>query len=384
MAAKKPKRTPVGKSKKPKRPAKSTSKSPKIRVDPIKEYRETIQKDGIVEVITLADEDCLAHVKLHISTQSLELDRILNGKGIPTGRVTELFGPFHIGKSTVLDHIFAEVQRMGGIAALADTEGARDIKYTRAIGVDVSKLLYLEFPRRKKKKDGLTVYEEQLHLENVFTKLLETIEFFSIRYPDIPIVLGLDALAGTATKDELANRLTKDEKPADAAKTLRKVCRLLPQYLGNTNIALVICNHEYTRINMGGGVGVKKETYGGDGIRHYASIRLQLHPVKDGWIKKSDGTVLGRIVGVRAVKNRLGNPYVEGQFALLSGAGINNVWNVFMKFKAAKIIVTSGSWSTLNLAGEIIKFQGWYGLFEKCQADPALFGKLVSVYQAIP
>ena len=374
----KPKRTPSRQAKKP-----GKKSAPKIKVDPLKEYLATIQKDKIVEVMSLEDDDCLATVKLHISTQSLALDYLLNCLGIPTGRVTEIFGPPHVGKSTLLDHIFAEVQRMGGLAILADTEGARDVRYSRSIGVDPAKLVYLEFPTKTvKQKDGKVAIIEQLNLENVLQKLMESMEFWGQRYPDKPIVLGLDALGGTATRDEQAKKLEENAQVAGAAQVLRRACRQLPAKLGNTNIAFVIINHEYENIQTGGFAGKKRETYGGEAVRLMSSIRVKLFPAGE-WVKRSDGLILGRVVGAKLIKNRLGNPWGEARIALLSGVGIDNVWSIFQKLKTAKLIVTSGSWSSLNLDGEIIKFQGWGGLSAKCQEDPTLFPRLVSVYKGL-
>lgn len=360
----KPKRTPAKKSTK--------KKSPKIKKDLIKEYQEKLKvKDkgkSIVEVLTLADDDCLANVKMHISTQSLELDRLLNGKGVPCGRVTELYGPPHIGKSTLMDHMFAEVQRIGGVGIILDTEGARDARYTESIGVNLQKLQYIEFAR------------EALHIENVLIKIYETVEFWASKAPEMPVLIGWDALGGTSTRDELEKRLEKDEQPARAATILRKAARQLPPKLGNTNVAVVIANHEYQTLGMGGKK-ARKETYGGAAVRHLASIRFQLY--NDGWIKRSDGSVIGRSVGVNLIKNRLGNPFGGTKVALLSGVGVNNTWSLYERLKEAKIIVVSGSWAAINLDGEEIKFQGWSGLDKKCKEDDTLFPRLVSVYQSL-
>jgi recombination protein RecA len=363
---------------------KSGSKRTKIRKDPLKEYAEAISKDGVVEALTLADDDCLASVRGGISTGSLALDRLLNGTGIPFGRVTEICGAPHIGKSTLLDHVFARVQAEDGVAILADTEGARDSSYTTRIGVDPERLQYLEFqPRPIREKNKIVGYQAQLTLENVLTKILESIEFWAKKYPETPVVIGFDALAGTSTADELENRLTKDEQPAAAAKVLRKICRQLPVHLGNTKIAVVICNHEYQNIRMAGRVGKARETYGGDAIRHLASIRMQMFSAGE-WLKDADGRVLGRVVGVKLTKNRLGNPWGEARIALYSGIGIDNVWTIYRELSAANIIVTSGSWSAINLDGSEIKFQGYRGLSRKCEEDPTLFPRLVSVYQGLP
>ena len=359
MAKGTPKRTPTKSRKK---------KTPKIKKDLIKEYQQSLKSKGIVEVLTLADDDCLANVKLHISTQSLELDKLLNGKGVPTGRVLELYGPPHIGKSTLMDHMFAEVQKIGGVAILLDTEGARDSKYTRAIGVDPAKLQYIEFAR------------DALHIENVLIKIYDTVEFWADKAPDMPVLIGWDALGGTSTRDELEKRLEKDSQPARAATVLRKAARQLPPKLGNTNIAVVIANHEYQNLGMGGQK-ARKETYGGAAVRHLASIRFQLYNA--GWIKRSDGSVIGRKVGVNLIKNRLGNPFGSTEIAILSGVGVDNTWSLYECLKEAGVIVISGSWAAINLDGEVIKFQGWSGLVTKCTEDPTLFPRLVSVYQSL-
>lgn len=361
-----PKRTPV------RSPAKRDSSQPKIFKDVLREYEAAMTKDGLVEVLTLADEGCLSNVPLHISTQSVELDRLLNGQGIPCGRCTEIFGPPHIGKSTLLDHMFASVQKIGGVGILIDSEAARDRNYSRSIGVDTKRLKYLKFGR------------DELHVENILTKILETVEFWTANSPDVPIVIGWDALGGTATRDELEGRLEKNERPAMAAKVLRTACRQLPGKLGNTKIALVVCNHEYENIKMGfmaSKVGKKRETYGGEAIRHLSTIRLQLFPA--GWIKRADGAILGFEVGAKLVKNRLGVPWGEVRVALLAGIGIDNVWSVYQRLTEAKLITVAGGWAAINLDGKVIKFQGWSGLAAKCQEDATLFPRLVSVYQSL-
>ena len=370
--------TPARKSRKtvitkPKRASKSRPRKPKTKIkkDPIQEYRECLKSDGVVEVISLSDDDCLANVKLHISTQSLALDRLLNCKGIPTGRVTEVFGENNIGKSTLLDHLFAEVQRMGGVAILAEPEGAREIGYTQRIGVDPNRLQYMHFPRA------------DFHLENILMKFYQTIDWWRDNSPSTPVVLGLDALGGAATREEMEKQLSQPNQPGAAAKVLREASRQIPARLGNTNIAVVICNHEYEQIQTFGHVGKRKETYGGGGLRHLASIRLALYPAGE-WVKTPDGSRIGRVVGARLVKNRLGAPWGQTKFALISGIGVNNVWTVYEKLREANLIQVSGSWAGINLDGEVIKFQGWSGLQAKCAEDETLWPRLVSVYKGIP
>jgi len=220
-----------------------------------------------------------SRVKQRISTGSLELDRLLGG-GIATGRVTELYGPEHVGKSTILDGIFAQVQKLGGIGVLADAEQARDATYTASLGVDVDSLRTLEFPRG------------ELTAEAVCNVLLDATDFFEEDFPDLPVVIGWDALGGTSTFEEI-NKRVGDRVVASAAKVMRELGRRLPNHLAGTNVALVICNHEYAVISRGGRPGWN-ETYGGKGVRHAATHRIQLFPGQS--ITTSDGQYLGRQV----------------------------------------------------------------------------------------
>jgi recombination protein RecA len=345
---------------------KGVSRSPVICAgDLLQEYSSYLYKKGVVEVLSLADDDCLAHVKLRISTQSIILDKLLNG-GVPTGRVTEIYGPAHIGKSTILDHIFASVQCMGGVAILIDTEGARDPRYSKNIGVDIQKLKMIEFD------------SEELYIENVIKKIFDTIEFWKERAPNLPIVIGWDALGGTATQDELEKRLDKDLKPAKAAQIMRQAGRQLPSKLGNTKIAIVIINHEYDTFNSGWGSGPKRETYGGGAVKYLSSIRMRVYHM--GYIEGIKGARIGRKVGVSLDKNRLGDPFSKAEFALLSGIGIDNTYSIYDSLVKFGIIVVNGGWASINLDGELIRFQGWNGLVDKCLSDTTLFSRLVSVY----
>jgi len=375
-------RTPVRakkqKSSVKKRKTKTSKKKAKTTIckDPLKEYQEVIKKGGNARVAALGNEDNPATVSHWFTTQSLELDRLLGGRGIPAGRVTEIFGPAFIGKSTVLDHILAGCQRQGGVAVLADVEIARDVNYSRSIGVDPAKLQYLDFERGK------------LTMENVFDKIEDTVDFWASKYPDTPVVIGYDSIGGTPTSDEVDKRLgaegddkKKNTKPGAAAKVLRTVHRKLLGKLGGTKIAVVFCNHEYETIQMGGRPGKKRETYGGEAIRLAASCRIELFNL--GWIKKGDGVIVGRKVGARLIKWRFGTPWLDTEIAILPGVGVDNTWAVFERLRKAGIIVTKGSWSEMNLDGEILKFQGWNGLVTKMQEDETLFPRLVSVFQQL-
>lgn len=361
--------------------AKATRKAPKLK-DPLKAFDEKMKvlsaiyakgkakgEDGKeikfrVKSVPLSGE-VQSRVKQRISTGSLELDRLLGG-GIATGRLTELYGPEHVGKSTILDGIFAQVQLLGGVGVLADSEQARDAVYTASLGVDVDALRALEFPRG------------ELTAESVCNVLLDATDFFEAEFPDVPVVIGWDALGGTATFEEI-NKRVGDRVVAGAAKVMRELGRRLPNHLAGTNVAQVICNHEYEVISRGGRPGWN-ETYGGKGVRHAATHRLQLFPGRA--ITTSDGQYLGRQVHVNLRKNRLG-PGGETILAILDKSGVSNTWSLYNQFLARKIIVPSGSWACMNLDGQEIKFQGWLGLERKIRDVEDLWPRLVSVWHEV-
>ncbi len=360
------KRTPV-KAKVVRTPVKDAKV--KLRVDPLKEYAEAIKSSGVMEVLTLSDDDSSANVRMFHSSQSLALDRLLGGGGFPAGRITEITGPNHIGKSALLDQTFAGVQRIGGVAVLADSENARDKTFTAKLGVDISKLQYLEFE------------QQQQSMEEILMAFFRTIDFWATKYPDTPVVIGWDSLGGTSTQEELAKDLSQATM-ASAAKVLRKTMRQITHRLANTKIALVVLNHNYKKVQGRGG----NESYGGEAIRHAASVRLELHSVEAGWITRADGAVIGRKVGVKLHKSRFGNSFGDTEFVVLNDIGIDNTWTLHSDLVASGHIVTSGNsgWGAVNIDGEVLKFQGWNGFQAKLQEHPEVFNKLVSIYLTLP
>ena len=364
------KRTPVlAKKKEPKR----------LRVDPSREYAETLKAQGIASISKMSNDEAICNITGRISTGSLALDAVLTNPrepegwaGIPFSRVTEIFGPPFIGKSTLLDHTMASTQRAGGRAILIDTEVSRDRHYVQRLGVDLDALDYLEFERG------------EMYIENIIQAIYKTVDFWAVKYPEIPVVIGWDALGGTATKDEWEKGLQSEKasQPGAAAKAMHAATRQLAPRLGGTKIALVILNHEYEVINTGGfgGFGKKRETYGGSGVRHAGSVRIQLYN-SGTQIKRADGWVMGRVIVAKPVTNRLGNSNLEAHVPIINGVGVENTYTVFEELKKLNIIVTSGGWSAINLDGQVINFQGWAGLKTKCAEDTTLFDRLVSVWR---
>lgn len=348
-------------------PAKRESRAPKVRLDPMKEYAESISRDGGAQAVSLLDESCLSNVHNWVPTGSLALDRMLNGRGIPCGRITEIYGPNYIGKSTVLDMIFAQVQGQGGFGVLIDTESARDRNYTvSGLGVDPDKLQMLQFDEAN-----------QVNIESICNKIIESVEFWRLGHYETPIVIGWDSLGGVTTAAEM-QKAVGERNVAAAAKAMRDGMRKMVTRLARSHVALVIINHQYTNIQTMGGRPTTRSTYAGDALRLAASIRCEMFHL--GLIKASNGDVLGRQVGVRLDKNRFG-ACTETKIAVLSGRGVDNSWTLYEGLREAGKITVAGAWSTLQLPDTPpLKFMGWAALGEKCQQDPALFDRLVSLY----
>lgn len=373
------KKSAAGRSKKPKSKPKV-----KLKKDLLKDYRQRMQKAGVTNVATIADGK--STVRRSISTQSIALDAKLGG-GIPLGKIIEVVGPPHVGKSTFLDHCFAQVQKEDGLAVLADTEYSRDSKYSARIGVDVKEIIYLEWD------------DTEQYIENVVNAVYETVVFWRKEAPDMPVIIGWDALGSTASADDIKKGLgakaTKGKdgeevkkraaKPGAAAKAMSMAMRQIAPAIAGTNIAFIILNHEYEVVNTGRGAGPKRKAYGGKGVPHAASLRFTMWPVER--IKDNQGVIIGSKVVVTFQKDRIyGQTNKTANLAVLTGIGIDNVYSLLHDLKNCGVIVTNGGWSAMNLDGEDIKWQGIdgaNGFRAKCQDDETLFSRMVSVYMGL-
>lgn len=367
-------------AKKSSRRSSQRKKSARVRANPRDEYRDMMAKSGIARVSRLSQDECISNIPGRVSTRCAELDLVLRNvgepvdwRGIPLSRVIEIFGPPHIGKSTLLDQILAEVQNIGGEGVLADTEVSRDRYYVERLHVDTSALHYAEFA------------DEQRTIENVLEFVSATVDFWKPK--NIPVVIGWDALGSTPTQDERDKGIVseKDHKPGAAAKAMRLAQRLVAPKLAGAKIAFVICNHEYDKIQTGfggGGFGKKRETYGGHGTRHMASLRIQLY--NKGQIKRSsDGWVVGHEVGAKTLKNRNGEALREAIIPMITGHGAENIYTILKDLQRRGLATSSGSWSAINIDGVELAFQGWLGLRQKCNEIPELEAKLLALYERL-
>ncbi len=342
-------------------------------------FNKDISEKGFVEALALSNPDCLAHLLGKLTTGSVALDEATIG-GIPFGRITEIFGQYHIGKTTILNMIFAQVQKEDGWGVVADTEVAMAVDYTiLKLGVDPKRLSYLQFDRDK------------LWLEAVLLKILESIVWWRDHDPNRKVVIGLDSLGGPPVMGENAKLMPKKEDkkrtPGAAAKLMQLFRRDVCRELAHTNIALVVINHKYS--SWGGGKS-RKVAYGGDALEAASSLKLDLFSCGN-WIKRSDGVVVGREVRAEITKDKIeGRTGQIARLGMLHGVGVDNLWTIFEELKAAKVIAVNGGWSAINLDGEVLKWQGWGGLQRLIAKDQEseggghdLFGRLVSVYQKV-
>ncbi len=368
---------------------KKVSRKPRIRVDRRKEFAEAMGGGGMAEVLSLASDEALSFVRDRVSTQSFTLDRLLRSRdldgiyqakgGIPLGRVVEVYGPPFIGKSTMLDHILAATQQMGGEAVLFDNEISRDRYYTQCIGVDLKKLWLIQMNRST--------------IEAVFNRIIKAIEFWKTTAPEKPVVIGWDSLGKTSTEEELKKfelELSKPEKefgkenyqPGSAARALHLVTRHLAPRLGGTRIGLVIINHEYEDIGGAKSFFKKKNTYGGSALQYTSSVRLELRYKEKGAIKNSKGYALGREIVVKLAKNRCGENG-EAVVPILMNVGISNLYTVFSALKQRGIIVVAGNQHVMNINGQEMKFFGFEGLEGLCRENLELWPLLLGIYESL-
>lgn len=366
--------------------ARSKAKKTKPKVDSGVAFNQALSQKGFVQLLKFSDDDCLAHLKGCVSTGSIALDELLGNKGIPFGRITEIYGNWHIGKTTLLNQLFAQVQRLGGWACVFDTETAMSEGYTVGLGVDPERLSYAQFAAG------------QGSLENVCLTILNSVRWWREHDPNRMVLLGLDSLGGTPTAQELRAPLSSEEsdaggstkkkakQPGMAARVMHAFRRQIPQELGNSNIGLVIINHEYQSWAMGK---TKRETFGGEAMRAAASIRIKLFSV--GHYFERSGVTIGREIEADLVKDKIfGKTGGKARFALLNNVGIDNTWTVFQELKRRGVIVQvpGAGWCAMNLDGEDLKFQGWNGFQKICnkavvEGQPSYFDRFVSVYQQV-
>jgi len=302
-----------------------TTQSTKGAVEPLKPQTDApesalqrviaqIEKQYGRGSIMQMDEHKYARIQ-GIPTGALSLDIALGGAGIPRGRITELFGPESSGKTTLALHIIANAQKAGGIAAFIDAEHALDTTWAKRLGVDVSSLLVSQPDSGEQALD----IAEMLIASNSVD------------------VLVVDSVAALTPKAELEGEMG-DSHMGLQARLMSQAMRKLTSIIAKSKTALIFINQ--IRMKIGVMFGNPETTTGGNALKFYSSVRLDLRRITT--LKEATGSV-GNRVRARVVKNKIAPPFREAEFDIMFDHGISYEGDLLDLGAASNVIEKSGA-----------------------------------------
>ncbi|RDE51926.1 MAG: recombinase RecA [Candidatus Accumulibacter meliphilus] len=255
-----------------------------------------------------------------VSTGSLGLDIALGIGGLPRGRVVEVYGPESSGKTTLTLQVIAEMQKLGGTAAFIDAEHALDPGYAQKLGVNLDELLISQ----------PDTGEQALEIADML-----------VRSASVDVVV-IDSVAALVPKAEIEGEMG-DSLPGLQARLMSQALRKLTANINRTNTLVIFINQ--IRMKIGVMFGSPETTTGGNALKFYASVRLDIRRI--GSIKKGD-EVVGNETRVKVVKNKVAPPFREAIFDILYGEGTSREGEIIELGVLHKLVEKSGSWYAYN------------------------------------